>query len=341
MDVQLDVRPSGAVRLGPDVVCDGFIDGVGVRVQTHVHKDHMDHFDTSKGLQKIVLSDATRELLIAERNADLPYRSNLIALGESIPYQVGSSQLSLISSGHMLGSVQVAVRIEDGSRVGYSSDFSWPLERTMEVDALVVDSTYGAPGSIRRYTQGECEEQFAVILRRLLGIGPVVLKAHRGTLQRCLQVIAGEVGCPVIGTETLMKEAKVYREFGCAIGELYSRSSREAKFVQESGWYVEVFGRGESLPAYMGYHSQVILSAYFTRPEDPVTQFSERSFAVAMSDHADFNGTLEYVEATGARFVVTDNTRGGKAVELAQAIRERLGIDAQPSSNVPDLRWGR
>jgi hypothetical protein len=70
-----------------------------------------------------------------------------------------------------------------------------------------------------------------------------------------------------------------------------------------------------------------------------MTEYSERSYGIALSNHADFFGTLEYVEATGAQRVVTDNTRG-KGVELAREIRRRLGIDAVPSSNFDSREWG-
>ena len=49
-------------------------------VQTHVHSDHMSGFESSKGYQTILCSSGTRALLIKERNADLPYRANLIGL---------------------------------------------------------------------------------------------------------------------------------------------------------------------------------------------------------------------------------------------------------------------
>ena len=61
---------------------------------------------------------------------------------------------------------------------------------------------------------------------------------------------------------------------------------------------------------------------------------------MALSDHTDFNGTLEHIAATGAKHVVTDNTRRGRAVELALAISRRLGIEARPSSNLESLEWG-
>jgi putative mRNA 3-end processing factor len=60
----------------------------------------------------------------------------------------------------MLGAAQVEVQLDSGLRLGYSGDFQWPLDRPMEVDALVVDSTYGSPESIRQYTQAEAETRF-------------------------------------------------------------------------------------------------------------------------------------------------------------------------------------
>ena len=78
MNYPIDVvMPSGAVLLGPDVVCDGFVREALARVQTHVHFDHMNGFETSKGCQQVVTSEGTLGLLVAEYDADLPYRSNI------------------------------------------------------------------------------------------------------------------------------------------------------------------------------------------------------------------------------------------------------------------------
>ena len=112
--------PSGTVTLGSDVCCDGFSRYAKARVQTHVHLDHIRGFATSKGNQDILLTEPTKRLLIAELNADLGYRSNLKPLAEAKPYPVGTSVVSVISSQHMLGAVQVLVELQDGTRVGYS-----------------------------------------------------------------------------------------------------------------------------------------------------------------------------------------------------------------------------
>ena len=79
--------------------------------------------------------------------------------------------------------------------------------------------------------------------------------------------------------------------------------------------------------------TSITCSAYMVNTDHPLLQFSERAYRVALSNHADFEGTLAYVEATGAQRVVTDNTRS-HGVDLAIAINNRLpGVRAEPSTN--------
>src|SRR3989339_1783528 len=119
-DFSIDVAGSGAVLLGTDFVFDGFHRDRPIRVQTHVHDDHMVDFDTSKGMQDVYMSKATHSLLLAEFNADLHVRSNVLALDYADPVELGRWRLSLVSSGHMLGASQVLVERDDGLRLGYS-----------------------------------------------------------------------------------------------------------------------------------------------------------------------------------------------------------------------------
>lgn len=334
------VMPSGAVVLGPDVVCDGFVREAMARIQTHVHLDHMDSFETSKGCQQIIASEPTLDLLIAEYDADLPFRSNITALKEFQRHSVGSSEVTLVSSGHMLGAVQVITELGNGMRLGYSGDFQWPLDHIIQVDALVLDSTYGAPNNVREFSQGHCEERFAQLVQRLIASGPVHVRAHRGTLQRALQVINDEIGCPVIGSLRLSREVAVYRAFGYSIQPLVVHPSEEATSLIRDGYYVRMYGTGDQNPVDIRSGSKIALSAYFTRPETPVVEYSERAYGLAMSNHADFEGTMDYVKATNARLVVTDNTRGGKGYQLAAAIQQKLGVEARPSSGVENREWG-
>lgn len=336
----VDVLASGAILLGADVVCDGFHRDRRLRVQTHVHDDHMVDFDTSKGFQDLIMSEATHGLLIAEFNADLVVRDNLHPLPHGAPRKFGQTSVELLSSGHMLGAVQVVVETAGGARLGYSGDFSWPLEQrnVINCDALVVDSTYGSPESIRRYSQDEAEARFLELVLSKVRMGPIHIRSHRGTIQRALQIIGENVQVPVLCSDHLCKEVAVYQRFGSVLVEPMAISSAAAKAALAERRYVRLYGKGDRV--LVDPHGvSIVLSAFGLRGDNPVLEHSERSYRVAMSNHADFNGTLEYVRATGAKRVVTDNTRG-HGIELAMAIRSRLAIDAMPSTNHYSHEWG-
>jgi predicted metal-dependent RNase len=49
---------------------------------------------------------------------------------------------------------------------------------------------------------------------------------------------------------------------------------------------------------------------------------------IALSDHSDFDGLIEYVRRSKPKRVVTDNYRVSHGVALAGEIRRRLGIPA-------------
>ncbi len=330
----VDVFDNGAVRLGTNTVCDGYARGYAFRVQSHLHDDHMAGFDKSKGEQDLFMSPETRQLLIAERNADLEYRDNLIPLERGLERELpDGSKLTLLPSGHMLGSCQVALGLPNGIRCGYSGDFAWPLDDVMQVDELVVDSTYGSPASIRRYTQNEAESCLLEVVCQALRRGSVHVKAHRGTIERVLQVVAGNVGVPVLASSRLIGEVDVYRSHGFGAEELVALDSDAGRAVLNERSYIRLYSKKDSFGNELKEGTSVICSAYMVGTDHPLLQFSERAYQVALTNHADFEGTLAYVEATGAKRVVTDNTRS-HGIDLAIAINKYLPqVRAEPSSN--------
>ncbi len=333
-DRTVDVFETGAVCLGIKTVCDGYARGYPFRIQTHIHDDHMRDFDRSKGLQDLFMSPETRALLIAERNADLEYRDNLISVSQGSGRELDDgSRLSLLPSGHMLGSCQVALVLPDGIRCGYSGDFAWPLDDVMQVDELVVDSTYGSPRSIRRYTQGEAEASLVETVCERLRHGSVHIKAHRGTVERVLHVLEGNVSVPILASANLIREVVVYQEHGFAVGALQALDSPAGRSALKERSYVRLYSKGDGFGNELIEGTTVTCSAFMVDTNHPLLKISERAYRVALSNHADFEGTLAYVEATGAKTIVTDNTKN-HGYELAIAINSRLpGVHAVPSTN--------
>ena len=335
-----DVSANGAIALGQKVVCDGFLSSAAVRVQTHIHADHMTDFESSKGFQTILMSEPTKALLVVELNAELAYRSNVIAIPTGQLYEIEGCRIELLPSGHMLGSTQVGVTLPDGSRVAYSGDFDWPLSDVIRTDVLVVDSTYGSPDRARRYSQSDVNERLIELVSRQLGQGAVHIKAHRGTLERALELLDGAIQVPVIATGKLCREIGVYRKFGYQIKPLLDIGSEDGRHYLTEGQYVRIYGLGEGDLFGLEEGTAINLSAYMASTTDPVLEFSPKAFRVAMTCHADFEDTLRYIEATHAQYVITDNYRGGHAVDLANAVRSQLGIDAAPSQLRPSRYWG-
>ena len=336
----VDVFASGAICLGSEVVCDGFAEGYPFRVQSHIHEDHMGEFDRSKGFQTFLMSPETYALLVTERNADLAFRDNFHQVDRGNEWVLDDgSKLSLVPSNHMLGSCQVELEMPDGYRVGYSGDFGWPLDKVIKVDELAVDSTYGSPKSVRRYTQAEAEECLINVVCERLRHGSVHVYAHRGTIEQVLQILAGNVGVPILATERLIREVEVYQRYGFAIGSLDSVDSDAGCSAVKDRSYVRLYSKGDNFRNEQIGGTSITCSAYMNNTDHPLMTYSERAYSVALSNHADFHETLAYVEATGAKMVVTDNTRN-HGCELAIAINKHFtGVCARASTNKPEPRW--
>lgn len=336
----IGVTGNGAVTLGPDVVCDGFVDNVVFRVQSHIHDDHMSNFSTSKGRQAIYMSKQSYELLLERKNADLCFRSNIRYLEFGQSEKVGNSEITLLSSGHMLGAAQTHVKLENDLDLGYSGDFSWPIDDVIQVRKLVVDSTCGNPSIKRNYSQEEADEKLIELISLNQSRGPIVLKAFRGTLQRALDRISGEFNLPLIATKNTYGEIQIYQRHGYNINNIHSLAEESTKKILETNRYIFALRGGEKNPATLPNCTKITLSAFIANPDNPVTEHGGNSYSIALSEHADFDGTLEYIKSTGAKEVVTDNSRGGNAIVLANEIRSRLNINVRPSCSDISREWG-
>jgi putative mRNA 3-end processing factor len=335
----IDVTPNGSILLGPVVSCDGFHYNRPYRIQTHVHLDHLNDFETSKGFQKILLSDASKALLEAEMNADIPYRDNIVAVALGSSQTLDGCRMTLHGSGHILGAVQVAVTIKNGPTVGYSGDFQWPLDDVIQADALVIDSTCGALDRQARYSQQDADEALIQVVLDKLRFGPIFLTAHRGTLQRAIRLLGGLSEAPLIAKPKICRQVEVYRRWGYGIDPVHFIGSEIAQAAMREGRFIRLFAVGESLPIFENA-TQITLTKFMVPKERPIIELADRAIRIGMSEHADLEGTLEYVKAVSPNFVICDSSREGHAAQLAIQIKNRLGIEAVASVRRPSYEWG-
>lgn len=341
--LDIDISCHGGIKLGGIVTCDGFVKGFKYRVQTHVHSDHMNGFYTSKGEQDIIMSEATRDLLALD-HYDIPFRNsqnggNIIALPTNSILHDNNSTIELKSNNHMLGAVQVAVTTPEGKTVGYSSDFSWPLDEVIRVDSLVVDSTYGSPESIRRYSQEQANECFCEIVAENSREGPVIIYANRSTLFRALGLLDGLLPYPIIVSKRKIAEAKVHQKYGRSICPLEVLESPETRKIRKNGSYIELYYTNDQLLHDPGKCTVIKLTAFGLNNE-PYQEVNSSVYNVGISDHADYYQTLEYIQKTGAKEVLTDPIHGTHAIPLAAAIKNKLGITAKVAKVITSMEWG-
>lgn len=345
---QVTVRSDGCVMLGSLVTCDGFARSAPYRVQTHVHHDHMKDFEESKGFQKeIVCSKATYNLLIAEFNADLPYRKRQFRIVENLPnsVQLDGVRIWLYPSGHMVGSAMVVAEYPSGFRCAYTSDFDWPLfSLPTDIDVLVVDATYGDPSLQRRFAKRDAVDALRSVVRELLTRGSVVVTGYRGRLHYAAQVLAGTCQVPFHGTANVTKTFSAYADMlgidGTRVMPLSRGDVRALRNSTGRHSIIFVEARDSDMLLELGDFQKVILSAFMTPKEDPVLRHANDSVRVALTDHADFSGTISLIKGIQPRKVIADGSRGGNADALARFVRVELGIDASSDVEEKSFSWG-
>jgi len=342
--MNVKINDKGAIVLGKRVSCDGFLNNKGFRVQTHVHEDHMRSFNSSLGYQEgVILTKPTLDLIsIIKNKPDLDCRNNIHVVEGNQSKRLDGFRVDFLDSGHMLGSVQVAVEYDNGLKLGYSGDFGWPLDNIIQVDELVIDSTYGLPESVRSFSQDYIEECLLELVNEYLTANPVYIISHRGTIQRALKCLNQNINVPVIVSKKLLKEIEVFNKYGYGIINCFLPFSNEGQDIMKEGKYIRFYGTGDILPNDTSGYTCINLKAIFGRNPEPVINHGNNSFTIPYSNHADFDETLEYVYSTNAKKVLTDPIRSSykNAKELAWEIKKRLKIDATTYHPISSSYWG-
>ncbi|OIO25741.1 hypothetical protein AUJ14_03410 [Candidatus Micrarchaeota archaeon CG1_02_55_22] len=289
-------------------------------VVTHAHSDHSSFASRPS---EILASQTTRELIVARGGrAPAPAIDSL---------SLDSVHAELFEAGHVLGSKQLYAEA-DGASFVYTGDFNpvesltTPSAGVRECDTLFMECTYGrqeysfpdrfaiyedlsgwvkqnqSEGAITvfgAYTLGKTQELVAC-LNEYAGIAPVVTPAAKrfsdvyernNIKQDCIDNSSVEAASELKGAFTaIVPSNKATVQLAAVLQEHYCRPVRIA---QATGW-----ANNSSLA---GAHR-----------------------AFALSDHADFNGLMDYALSTNAKTVYCTH---GFSAEFAQSLRSK-GINA-------------
>ena len=326
---KVSITFDGSILLGKHVACDSFQKGKALAVFTHIHTDHMIGFGSALGAlgTDVLVSLPTRDLLVAREGKHLLRRTNFTALNWGSSRTHNEENVTLYPTEHILGSSQVLVEDKEGYRLVYTGDFDSNTQ-PIEADVLVVDATYGT--LCRNYTESDLMEEMIGLLRgRLSREEPVYLFSRRCRTQRLMGALRGEgINVPFISPPQELKLVQVHEKYLGKVGDCLPADSMEA-------W--EMMRREDPYVAFYPYGSRVLIAEKYLKIKAtaygspfPLYMPKKNLYVVALSDHADFKGTLEYVKRSNPKLVITDGFRAEEnASLLAQALKKELNIKAR------------
>jgi len=321
------VTERGAVFLGKQVACDAFDENHPIRVVTHAHSDHMLGLRQSlMHCKSLVMTPATKDLIDVMMGPLFLMAGNVKTLNYDEPLSLEDDTLSLHFADHILGAAQVLVQDADGTRIIYTGDFRIRGTPTLESDIMVIEATYGSPSRVRNFNEN-VEDLFVSLIETGLKQGPVYVFGFHGKLQETMQILSdAHVNAPFVAPEKVFHVSKICERHGMRLGRLSLSTGEEGKAILDEGGPCVAFYHMGSMRRVGENAFRVCVSGWnFT---SACRQVGRKEFIVALSDHSDFNGLLQYVAGSKPKLVVTDNFREGGAEILAREIQSRLGIQA-------------
>lgn len=283
-----------------------------IGIVTHGHLDHLvkDAYMTPHTL------DILGVRLGERRGKPVPY-------GEKVSVG-GFDDITLLPAGHVFGSAMIRV---DG--VLYTGDFNTSGGLTcgkaeaQKCETLIMETTYGK----RKYRlppKEQVEEDLRIWTETQMDEGPVVFGGYEfGKAQEIIAILNS------MGEKPYVPE-KIAR-----ICDIYGNHDVDLKYLtgEPQGDYTAVVTPGELKKPLSGLARRArkergniaYLSGWcafypFFRTMDIDAQFP-------LSDHAGFDELMDFVRACAPERVLTVH---GSAVEFCQAVRDELGIEAQP-----------
>jgi putative mRNA 3-end processing factor len=283
---------------------------------SHAHADHIARHE------RVIATSPTLRFM-AHRLGKIPAA---LPVPYNRPFLLGPLEVELLPAGHILGSAQIRVRRADGRRVVYTGDLNLTPSLTAEAaqvahcDTLVVEATFGHPRYVFPPKLAVLDELEAWVRRTLeMGATPILLGYSLGKAQEVIKFLRDR-GFQLCAHASICEIAEMYREFGVALDDI--RRFNGAIRPGEVLVFPPTLSRSPALRR-IWPRALAILTGWALDPERARWHGADAAFP--LSDHADFDGLMRYVKATGAREVIT---HCGFAEDLAKALR-RDGIEAR------------
>ena len=327
--LQVNINSRGAIVFPYSICIDGHEEKCLIRIVTHIHSDHLLDLNKSISYSKfITATPITMDLLEIlgfrfplHKRLPLDYRSCI---------ELEDAKLCFEYAHHIAGTAQTILETTKGLLV-YTSDFKRPGKDTpviRDTDIMVIDATYGDP-RYRRVDEDIIVEKLVKLLRRLLTEKPIAIYAYYGKAQEVMQILRSYgVDAPFIASAKQWKVLQVLQKHGLHISDVVLDGTKEANEIRKSGWYILFHHHTKfyTMKKMRSMHHVLLSGWLFT---NPIRALNGNSWIVGLSDHADFDELVSYVEEAKPRVLIVDAYRGGSAAyRFTEYVRNHLGIQS-------------
>ena len=281
---------------------------------SHAHSDHIAPHD------EIIVSERTARLM----QARLPGRriEHVLPFGET--RAIRAVDLTLLPAGHIFGSAQLFISSPEGTLL-YTGDFKLRRGKSAEpaewrqAETLIMETTFGRPRYQFPPTEKVVQEIVAFCRETIEdGAVPVLLGYSLGKAQEILCALDGADLTPMLHG-SVYQMTRIYEQFGQSF----------CKYVRYNA--NDVAGKVLICPPSANRSSMLdkiqrkrvaMISGWAVDPNAIYRYQVDAAFP--LSDHADYNDLLRYVDLVKPKRVLTLH---GFAAEFARDLRER-GVEA-------------
>ena len=291
-------------------------------VISHCHSDHV----SLNKKTRFLMSNET--LALVKNIYKKAGTARLEGMAFKKKFDISGFEVSLHNSGHILGGSQVL--LENSSSIAFTSDFKLQdslIQKGAEMlkaDVLVMETTFGLP----QYSFPDREKVYADIGKWVDENAEknrfVVLAGYAaGKAQELTATVNNYSKQTPLVHESVFGNNEVYEKCGVNLGGYlkldHNLKDSNVLILPPSLASPQLF---QALEFSTG---RKVVSAFCTGWQH--RGFFDKTFP--LSDHADFNGLLEYVKQCSPKLVLTMH---GFESEFAGFVQRRLGIPARPLS---------
>jgi DNA ligase-1 len=281
---------------------------------SHAHSDHIAPH------REVIVSERTARLM----QARLPGNRKEIVLPFGQSMTISGLEVTLFPAGHIFGSAQFFLRTGTDSLL-YSGDFKLRRGKSAEAaewtsaDTLIMETTYGLP----RYRLPPTEEVVAQIVafcRDAIDSGevPILLGYSLGKAQEILCALDGAGFTPMLHG-SVYRMTRIYEQFGQAFCD-YARYDPDN--VTGKVLICPPSANRSRMLEKIARKRVAMISGWAMDPNAIYRYQVDAAFP--LSDHADYDDLVRYVELVQPKRVLTLH---GFAAQFARDLRDR-GIEA-------------